>query len=86
MKPESKSDILHHISRTYWSFWCWLILSVLAVINMILVPSMFAICVILLDLYVMITRYQEHKELRAEYDRRYSWAINSSVDQSKETE
>lgn len=86
MKPVSKSDISDHITRTYWSFWSWLLLSVLAVINMIVVPSMFALCVILINLYVMITRYQEHKELRAEYDRRYSWSTDIPVDESKETE
>ena len=86
MKPVSKSDLASQITRTYWSFWCWLFLTVVAVINMIVTPSLFAVSVILINLYVMITRYQEHKLLRADYDRKYSWTTRSTVDKSKETE
>ena len=64
--------------------WCFLVL--LATINLVITPSLFAIGVILINLYVVCIRYQEHKELRAEYDRRYSRATYIPVDQSKETE
>jgi hypothetical protein len=86
MKPVSKHDLASHITRTYWSFWCWLFLTVVAIINMIVTPSLFAACVILINISVMAERYKAHKCMRAEYDRRYSWSTDSSVDESEETE
>ena len=86
MMPASKAELSDQITRTYWSFWLWLSLTFLAVVNMTMVPSIFAGIVIIINLYVLITRYQEHKKFRAEYERKYSWPTHSSVDQSKETE
>jgi hypothetical protein len=53
---------------------------------MIVTPSLFAACVILINISVMAERYKAHKCMRAEYDRRYSWSTDSSVDESEETE
>jgi hypothetical protein len=42
--------------------------------------------VLLLNITLMVQKYHEHKTLRAEYDRRYAWPVDSSTDQSKEAE
>ena len=64
----------------------WSFLTLLAGINMIVMPSMFAAMVILINVYVMATKYQEHKGLRAEYDRRYPPTFNKSTHELEETE
>ena len=64
----------------------WSLLTLLAGINMVFVPSMFAASIILVNIYVMATKYQEHKALRAEYDRRYPPTFNKSTHEPEETE
>ena len=64
----------------------WSFLTLLAGINMIVMPSMFAAMVILINVYVMATKYQEHKAMRAEYDRRYPPTFNKSTHEPEETE
>jgi len=64
----------------------WSFLTTLALLNMAFVPSMFAASVILINIYVMATKYQEHKALRAEYDRRYPPTFNKSTHELEETE
>ena len=86
MKLVNKQEYEDHITRTYYSFWMWSFLALLAFINMAVVPSMFAASVILLNIFVMANKYQEHKELRAEYDRRYPPTFNKSTHELEETE
>ena len=86
MKLVNKQEYEDHITRTYWSFWMWSFLTLLAGINMVVVPSMFAASIILVNIYVMATKYQEHKALRAEYDRRYPPTFNKSTHELEETE
>ena len=86
MKLVNKQEYEDHITRTYWSFWMWSFLTLLANINMIMVPSMFAAMVILINVYVMASKYQEHKALRAEYDTRYPPTFNKSTHELAETE
>ena len=64
----------------------WSVLTLLAGINMIVVPSMLEISVLLINIYVLATKYQEHKALRAEYDRRYPPTFNKSTHELEETE
>jgi len=86
MKLVNKQEYIDHITRTYYSFWLWSLLTLLAVANVIFVPSMFAVSIVLVNIYVMATKYQEHKELRAEYDRRYPPTFNKSTNEPEETE
>jgi len=86
MKLVNKQEYIDHITRTYWSFWLWSFLTFLAFANMVVVPSMFAASIILINIYVLATKYQEHKVLRAEYDRRYPPTFNKSTHELEETE
>ena len=86
MKTMSKQDLTDHITRTYWSFWLWGFLTTVAFLNLVIVTSLFSIGVLLLNITLMVQKYHEHKTLRAEYDRRYAWPVDSSTDQSKEAE
>jgi len=86
MRLVNKQEYEDHITRTYYSFWMWSFLTLLANINMIMVPSMFAAMVILINVYVVASKYQEHKALRAEYDRRYPPTFNKSTHELEETE
>jgi len=86
MRLVNKQEYEDHITRTYYSFWMWSFLTLLANINMIMVPSMFAAMVILINVYVVASKYQEHKALRAEYDRRYPPTFNKSTYELEETE
>ena len=82
----SKQDLTDHITRTYWSFWLWGSLTTLGIVNVITVTSLFSVGVLLINITLMVQKYHEHKTLRAEYDRRYAWPVDSSTDQSKEAE
>ena len=86
MKLVNKQEYEDHITRTYYSFWMWSVLTLFAFINMIVVPSMFAASIILVNIYVVLTKYQDHKALRAEYDRRYPPTFNKSTYKLEETE
>ena len=86
MKPLTKQELTDQITRTYWGFWAWLVLTIVSTINLIAVTTLLGLGVLLLNITLMILRYQEHKTLRAEYDRRYAWKADSSADQSKEAE
>jgi len=88
MKLVNKQEYEDHITRTYWSFWMWSLLTFLALFNVVMsvVPSMLAISVLLINIYVLATKYQEHKALRAEYDRRYPPTFNKSTYELEETE
>jgi hypothetical protein len=82
----SKQDLTDHITRTYWSFWLWGFLTTVSFLNLVMVTSLLSIGVLLLNITLMVQKYHEHKTLRAEYDRRYAWPVDSSTDQSKEAE
>ena len=86
MKPLTKQELTDQITRTYWSFWLWGFLTTVGIVNLIMVTSLFTVGVLLLNITLMVQRYNDHKALRAEYDRRYAWPVNSSTDQSKEAE
>lgn len=86
MKPLSKQELTDHITRTYWSFWLWAFLATVGIVNVIMVTSLFSVGVLLLNITLMVQRYHDHKTLRAEYDRRYAWPVDSSTDQSEEAE
>ena len=86
MKPLSKQELTDHITRTYWSFWLWGLLTVLGIVNLITVTSLFSVGVLLINITLMVQKYHEHKCARAEYDRRYAWPVDSSTDQSEEAE
>ncbi len=86
MVPVNKSELVSQITRTYWSFWLWLLLLVVSLINTIVISSLYSVIVVFINMYVLVTRYQEHKKLRAEYERRYAWSADSAVDKFKEPE
>jgi hypothetical protein len=86
MTPFTKQELTDHITRTYWSFWLWAFLTTVGIVNVIMVTSLFSVGVLLLNITLMVQRYHDHKTLRAEYDRRYAWPVDSSTDQSEEAE
>ena len=86
MTSMSKQGLTDHITRTYWSFWLWGFLATVGILNLIAVTTLFSVGVLLLNITLMVQKYHEHKTLRAEYDRRYAWPVDSSTDQSKEAE
>ena len=86
MKLVNKQEYQDHITRTYWTFWLWCLLVIGSVVNAIVVPSIFAVTVIMVNIYVLGTTYYQHKELRAEYDRRYPPTFNKSTHELEETE
>ena len=61
-------------------------LTIVSIVNMIVVTTLFSVAVMLLNTTLMAQRYHDHKTLRAEYDRRYAWPVDSSTDQSEEAE
>ena len=86
MTPFTKQELTDHITRTYWSFWLWAFLTTVGIVNVIMVTSLFSVGVLLLKITLMVQRYEDHKTLRAEYDRRYAWPVDRSTDQSEEAE
>ena len=64
----------------------WSLLTLLSVINMAVVPSVFAACVILINISVMVQQYRAHKCMRAEYDRQYPPTFDNSTHELKEKE
>lgn len=86
MKLVNKTELFDLITRTYYSFWLWCFLTILAVINSLVFPSIFNLSVVSINVFVALNKYQEHKKLRAEYVRRYPWPINQPTEQFEETE
>ena len=64
----------------------WSLLTLVATVNMVFVPSAFAASIILINVSIMASKYQEHKSLRAEYDIRYPPTFNKSTHEPEETE
>jgi hypothetical protein len=86
MKPVNKQDYVIHITRTYWTFWLWCLLVAGSAVNAFVVPSIFTMSIIIVNIYVLGTTYYQHKELKAEYDRRYPPTFNKSTYKPEETE